>query len=100
MSRLRATLSTNPLDQEIAQRVTRAEQEIQGALRACSARQDGLLAQRRARAVRRDLERVLGALGSVRRVAAPYDLDPDLNDLPPQEPKRPPLPQVAKAEGK
>lgn len=89
MSRLRATLSTNPIDQEVARHVDEAQRAIRMALRKCEARTDNPVLRRRTMAVRRDLERVLDVMSGVRRVASPYDMDPDLTgEPPPPRPKR------------
>ena len=92
MSRLRVTLSTSPIDREIAQRVESAQRVILEALRMCvDNRDENPVVRRRVLAARRDLERVLGALGSVRRVSALYDVsDTDLSNVPkePKEPRR------------
>jgi len=86
VSRLRATLSSSPLDREIAQRVDQAQRAIQGALKLC----DGAPAatpegRRRVGATRRDLLQALGALASVRRTQPSYDTsDPDLTEAPPK----------------
>ena len=84
MSRLRATLSSSPLDREIAQLVDQAQRSIQAALRRCeSATGTTPEARRRGALTRRDLLKALGALGSVRRTQPNYDTDdPDLIEVP------------------
>jgi hypothetical protein len=73
LSRLRATLSTDALDQEIAQAVERARRDFLGILSRCiPGREQDIVRRRRMYATRRDLERILGAMDSVRRVASPY----------------------------
>ena len=102
MSRLRATLSSNPLDREVATRVDAAQREIVAALKACERAEGSPLAKRRAMAVRRDLTKILGVMSTVRRVSSLYDAtDPDLNDSPaPPRPKREaPTAPVASREG-
>lgn len=96
MSRLRATLSTSPLDREIAQRVEKARREIINAMDLCNARNESnLVTRRRVAAARRDLSRILGAMDSVRRVGAPFDLeDQDLNETVLPRPK--PTPKTPK----
>lgn len=102
MSRLRATLSSLPIDREIAGHVDTARWSIRAALRVCEAKEENPVQRRRVMAVRRDLEKILGAMTSVRRVGALYDLsDPDLADTPvPPRPKReaPPAPPVVDGE--
>ena len=84
MSRLRATLSTSAIDQEVFSRVDGAKREILAALRLCDPRhEENPITRRRVMATRRDLEKIIGAMESVRRVGTPYDLtDADLNDIP------------------
>jgi len=99
LSRLRATLSTNPLDRDIAQRVEKARREIINALDLCNARNESnLVTRRRVAAARRDLGRILGAMDSVRRVRALFDMeDQDLNDVALPRPKPPkPAPETPK----
>lgn len=78
MGRLRATLSATPLDKEIATKVEEAKRLIFASIRACElkTREDRAdpIAQR-VRAVKHDLQRVLGALSAVRRVSNGYALD-------------------------
>lgn len=90
MSRLRATLSTLPIDREVAGHVDAAQRSIRAALRACDGSESNPVQRRRVMAVRRDLEKILGAMTTVRRVGALYDLnDPDLTGTPvPPRPKR------------
>lgn len=103
MSRLRATLSMHPIDREVAGHVDVAQRAIRAALRACDGTESNPVQQRRVRAVKRDLEEVLGALTGVRRVSSPYDLnDPDLTGTPvPPRPKReyPPAPVASEDDG-
>lgn len=103
MSRLRATLSTLPLDREIASHVDTAQRSIREALRACETKEENPVQRRRVMAVRRDLEKILGAMTAVRRVGALYDVnDPDLTDTPaPPRPKReaPPSPAEPMVDG-
>lgn len=103
MTRLRATLSSLPIDREIAGHVDTAQRSIRAALRACEGIEVSPVQRRRVAAVRRDLENILGALTSVRRVGSPYDLnDPDLMDTPrASQPKReaPPTPAPPTVDG-
>lgn len=103
MSRLRATLSSLPIDREIAGHVDAAQRAIRAALRACEAKEENPVQRRRVMAVRRDLEKILGAMTSVRRVGSLYDLnDPDLTNTPtPPRPKReaPPSPVAPAVDG-
>jgi hypothetical protein len=84
MTRLRATLSTNPTDKAIAAKVDEAQRSLLAALRLChDAKGSDLVSGRRVFAVRRDLQRALGALSDVRRIGTPYDTtDSDLTDTP------------------
>ena len=105
MSRLRTTLSQSPVDREIQAHVTTAERALAKALQAChTARDSEKYGQAHVARVRRDIERALGALQSVRRVTPMYDAadpdlqvssespDPDLQETAPYE--RPPEPVV------
>ena len=58
MSRLRATLSENPIDREVARHIDEAQRAIRMALQKCVAQTDNPFVRRRTMAVRRDLERV------------------------------------------
>lgn len=103
MSRLRATLSSLPIDREIAGHVDVAQRAIRAALRACDMKEGNPVQRRRVLAVRRNLEQILGAMASVRRVGSVYDLnDPDLMNTPtPPRPKReaPPAPVASEVDG-
>lgn len=93
MSRLRVTLSSLPLDREVASRVEAAQREILAALRACRGREENPVQRRRVLAVRRDLERILATMSDVRRVGALYDVDdPDLIEAP--APSKKPKPEA------
>lgn len=91
MSRLRITLSSSPLDREIAKLVHQAERSLHAALKLCEqAAVTTPEARRRVAATRRDLTSALGALGSVRRTQPAYDTtDSDLSVSP--EPRAPKL---------
>jgi hypothetical protein len=83
LSRLRASLSSDPLDREIQSLVADAERKILLALQRCVASSRKPDATRNATRTRRDLERCLGALRSVRRSRPSYDMsDPDLQPEP------------------
>lgn len=77
MSRLRISTANNPLDREVARHVDVASRSIMSALQAVHNSRNEYGPAYVAR-VRRDLERCLGALESVRRVKPGHD-DPDLN---------------------
>lgn len=97
MSRLRASLSTSAIDREIFSRVDSAKRDIFAALRLCDVRhEENPITRRRVMATRRDLEKIIGAMESVRRVRAPYDIgDLDLTGTPQTpRPKRPEPPPV------
>lgn len=84
MTRLRVTLSSSPLDREVAQLVDQAQRSLIAAIERCeSASAATPEARRRVALTRRDLKMALGALGSVRRTQPNYDTDdPDLIELP------------------
>jgi len=94
MTRLRATLSTSPVDKAIADKVSDAQRSLQAALRLCDSRREtDPLVRRRMAATRRDIEQALGAMSSVRRVTPLFDqTDPDLTDVPSPPPRRKPEP--------
>jgi len=97
MSRLRASLSTSPLDREIQAHVAKAELALKQALALClnTRKSDQYGAAYLAR-VRRDLERALGATQSVRRVSPGYDVaDPDLQPTAPYQSPTEPIPPVS-----
>lgn len=78
MKRLRSSL-TSPADQEISRRVLDAERALISALRSCDVPRDSdPLVRRRAFAVRRDLERALGAISSVRRIEPAFGIESDV----------------------
>ena len=82
MKRLRSILSS-PADQEISRRVLEAERALISALRSCDVPRDSdPLVRRRAFAVRRDLERALGAISSVRRIEPAFGIDPEVATAP------------------
>ena len=105
MTRLRASLARSPLDREIATKMNDAERAVLEALRLCLASKGsdpGL--RRRVLATSRDLQRILGALNSVRRVEPLYDRnDPDLSESRPVvkkvAPPPAPTPQTVTEEG-
>lgn len=80
MSRLRATLSSTPLDREIQTHVAEAERALQQALQRCMlALGDPKINRQHVSRVRRDIEKSLSTLRSVRRINPTYDMsDPDL----------------------
>lgn len=81
MSRLRATLSVLPVDKMIAEKVSHAQRSLQEALRLCDYRKEtDLVTRRRIQATHRDIQRAMGALGSVRRIGTLSD-DTDPPDL-------------------
>lgn len=88
MSRYRSNSSTSPIDQEIQQHVVVAERAIQAGMAVLNrARKLDSYSKAHLARVRRDLERALGAISSVRRVNPSYDtLDPDLQSTAPYEP--------------
>lgn len=104
MSRLRATLSTDPLDKAVSTKMGEAQRSLVAALRLCdeAERKDAMIRRRLAN-TRRDLLRALDALTAIRRVAPLYDVtDPDLSDTP--KPRRekeaapPPVDSVGQGE--
>ena len=88
MSRLRATLSTAPIDQAIQSHVAVAERAIRQALDVClSQGKSKDYAPAHVSRVRRDLLNALGAVERVRRVSPRFDLsDPDFQPTAPYEP--------------
>lgn len=94
MSRLRATLSSDPLDKALAAKMDEAQRVLLAALRLCDESQrTDTVARRRVAHTRRDIQRALGALTAVRRVAPLYDVgDPDLSDTPAPRRERKPAP--------
>lgn len=100
MSRLRITLSELPEDREVASKVASAQRLLQDALRVCDYRRESdPVKRRRMMAVRRDLERALGALSNVRRVGIPGSgLDEEQDNTPDQK-RQKDIPSVADATG-
>jgi len=96
MSRLRATLARSDADREISVCMSKAEQALRQAIRIVPpGPTPGDPSGRRALMVRRSLERTLGSLQGVGRVAAPYDTeDPDLNPNAPPPVRREPKPKA------
>lgn len=80
MSRLRATLSTSPLDREVQGQIAVAERALVRALQACRAaatprKGAAVVPPAHLARVRRDVEKALGAVMSVRRAVPNYDAD-------------------------
>lgn len=94
MSRLRATLSTDPLDKALATKMDEAQRVLVSALRLCddSPRTD-MAGRRRVAHTRRDILRALGAVTGIRRVASSYNAeDPDLSNATVPRREREPAP--------
>jgi hypothetical protein len=97
LSRLRATLSTAPIDQAIQSHVAVADRAIRKALDVCNALgKSGDYAPAYVSRVRRDLQNALGAVEHVRRVSPRFDLsDPDFQPTSPYERPLAPLAPLA-----
>jgi len=99
LSRLRATLSVLPVDKMIAEKVSHAQRTLQEALRLCDYRKEtDPVTRRRIQATHRDIQRAMGAMGSVRRIGTlDFDDGSDLSATSPLvrkavEPPTPPAP--------
>lgn len=89
MSRLRAALSTSPIDQQILKCLQGAQRQVQEALALCDqATRDRTSSQwSKARRVRRDLLAVLAALEGVRRVGSRTDEEEEVEKPTPKVPE-------------
>lgn len=85
MSRLRATLSSAPIDRVVQAHVATAQKALRQALLVCLRQgKEGGYAPAHVARVRRDLMAALGAVESVRRVVPSYDtMDPDFQPMQP-----------------
>ena len=90
MGRFRARFSTSPVDREIGDKVEQSHRLIESAIRVCeplTRDKEDLARAQRARSIRRDLERVLGALDSVRLMSTGREEEQEDAKKPPR--KRP-----------
>lgn len=102
MSRLRATLSTDPLDKALTAKMDEAHRALVAALRLCDdSQKTDVVTRRRVAHTRRDIQRALGAITGIRRVARLYDVaDSNLSDTPAPRRERPaPPPEVVVEQG-
>jgi len=92
MGRLKAQLAKSDIDRDVQTHVASAERQIRQALALCArGHRVGGIEAYRARRVRRDLLRVLGAMEAVRRLTPLRDEMAEIE--PPEKLERPPKPE-------